>query len=110
MRREYVDNSVDGRYRAVRMQRRENEVSRFTDRQRGVDGREVAHFADENDVRILTQDILESGLESLGVRTHLSLVDDRHLVRMQVLDWILDRENVQALLGVDLVDDGGKRG
>src|SRR5260370_41185853 len=79
MRREYVDNSVDGRYRAVRMQRRENEVSRFTDRQRGLDGLEVAHFADENDVRILTQDILESGLESLGVRTHLSLVDDRHL-------------------------------
>ena len=41
---------------------------------------------------------------------HLALVHQTALVVVQVLDGILDRQNVAAALGVDLVDHGGERG
>src|SRR5690606_34409482 len=37
-------------------------------------------------------------------------VDDRELVRVEELDRVLDRDDVVALLAVDLVDEGGERG
>ena len=109
VRREDVDDAVDRGDGAVRVERGEDEVTRLADGERGLDGLEVAHLADEHDVRVLPEDVLERGLEALGVRADLALVHDRELVRVQVLDRILDRDDVAALLGVDLVDDRRER-
>ena len=105
VRRKNVDDAVDGRDGAVRVQRREDQVAGLADGQRRLDGLEVAHLADEHDVRVLPQDVLEGRLEAIGVGADLALVDDGELVRMQVLDRVFDREDVESLLGVDLVDD-----
>ena len=64
-------------------------------------GLEVAHLADQHDVGILAQDVLERVLEALGVGADLALVDDAVLVRVQVLDRILDRHDVVVALAVD---------
>jgi hypothetical protein len=106
---EDVDDPVDRLHRAVRVQGAEGEVARLGDRQRRLDRLEVAHLADQHDVGVLTEDVLERALEALGVRPDLALVHDAVLVLVQVLDRILDRDDVLALLGVDLVDDRRER-
>ena len=54
--------------------------------QRRLDGFQIAHFADEHDVGILAQDVLERLLEGFGVGANLALIDQALLVRVQVLD------------------------
>ena len=81
MRRKDVDDAVDRRHRALRVQRGEDEVTRLADGERSLDGLEVAHLADENDIGVLPEHVLEGGLEPLGIGADLTLVDDRELVR-----------------------------
>ena len=57
---------------------------------------EVAHFADEDDVRILAQRAAQRVGERLRVDGDFALVDDRLLVAMEELDRILDGHHVRA--------------
>ena len=102
--REDVDDAVDGLHAAVGVQGREGQVAGLGDDQRRLDGLQVAHLADEHDVRVLAQDVLERLLEGAGVGADLALVDQAVLVRVQVLDRVLDGDDVLVPLGVDLVD------
>ena len=54
-RREDGDDAVDAFDRVQRVQGGENHVAGFGRVQRGADGFQIAHFADQNHVRILTQ-------------------------------------------------------
>jgi len=102
--REDVDDAVHGLGRGVRVQRREREVARLGDGQRRGDRLEVAHFADEHDIRVLPQGVLERGREAVRVRADLALVHDAGLVAVDELDRILHRDDVPLQLLVDLVD------
>jgi len=53
VRRKHVDDAVDALHRGIGVQRRERQVPRLGDRQRGGDRLEVAHFAHQHDVRVL---------------------------------------------------------
>ncbi len=64
--------------------------------QAGFDRLEVAHFADEDDVRILPQRAAQRLRERPRVDRDLALVDDRLAVAVQELDRILDRHHVRA--------------
>ena len=55
VRREDVDDAVDRLRRRVGVQRAERQVARLGDLQRRFDRLEVAHLADEHDVRVLAQ-------------------------------------------------------
>ena len=92
------------------MQRREDEVAGLRRGERGRDGLEVAHLAEENHVRVLAQRSAKALREADGVGADLALVDDAALVRVQELDRVLDRDDVVATRAVDLVDERGKRG
>jgi hypothetical protein len=59
-----------------------------------LDGLEVAHFADEDHVRVLTQGAAEGLGEAGHVVADLALVDDRLLVVVVVLDRVFDRDDV----------------
>ena len=107
--RKHVDDAVDRLGRAVRVQRRERQVSRLGDGQTGLNRFQIAHFADEHDVGILPQRVLERGLEALGVDADFALVDDAVLVLVNELDRILDRDHVSLQLLVDLVEHRGER-
>ena len=71
---------------------------------------QVAHLTDQHNVRILAKNVAERGLEGLRVRSYLTLIHHAPLVRMQILDGILDRDDVAVSVDVDLVDDRGQRG
>ena len=63
VRREDVDNTVDGLRRILRVQGGEDEVAGFCRGQRDGDGLEVSKLTDQDDVGVLPQDVLESGAE-----------------------------------------------
>jgi hypothetical protein len=57
----------------------------------------IAHLADEDHVRVLTQHAPQRALEGDGVAADLALVDDRQLVAVEELDRVLDRHHMLGL-------------
>jgi hypothetical protein len=86
------------------------QVARLGRHERGLNRLEVAHFADQNDVRILTQGAAQRQRERVGVYADLALVDHRFLVPMQVFDRVFDGHDVRGAGGVDFVDHRRQRG
>ena len=109
MGREEVDDPVHGLGCVEGVDGGEDEVAGLGRRQGGLHGFLVAHLADEDHVRVLSQDTTEGATEGGGVHSDLALIDDRITVRVQVLDRILDCHDVAGLRLVDLVDHGGER-
>ena len=59
VRREHVDDAVDGLRSILGVQRGVDEVAGLGSRQRNADRLKVAHFTDQDDVRVLTQYVLQ---------------------------------------------------
>ena len=91
---EHVDDAVEGLRGVVGVQRGEHEVTGLGERERDRDRVEVAHLAEEDDVGVLTQGAAQTVGEAVHVGAHLTLVDHRGLVVVQVLDRVLDGEDV----------------
>jgi hypothetical protein len=62
-RREHVDDAIDCFRRARRVQSTKHQVTCCGCRQGKFDSFEIAHFSDENDVRIFAQCAPEGGSE-----------------------------------------------
>ncbi len=67
VRRKHRDDAVDGFGRVKGVQGREHEVAGLGGEQAGLDGLEVAHFADEDDVGVLAQGAAQRLRERAGV-------------------------------------------
>src|SRR3954451_11821627 len=109
LRRERVDDAVDGLRRVLGVKRREDQVAGLGRGQRGLHRLQVAHLADEDHVRVLAEGRLERLAEALRVGAQLALVDDAALVAVQELDRVLDRHDVLVPRLVDLVDHRRER-
>ena len=94
--------------RRVGVQGAEGQVAGFGDAQRGLDGFQVAHFADQHHVRVFAEGGAQGVGEALGVGVQFALVDQAVLVHVHKFDRVLDGEDVLVPLGVDLVDHGGQ--
>ena len=92
------------------MERREHEVTRLGRGQRGRDGLEVPHLAEEDHVGVLAQRRAQGLGEGGSVGADLALRDDAAFVPVHELDWILDGEDVVGLVAIDLVDHRRERG
>ena len=79
------------------------------DDQRRLDGLEIAHFADQDDVGVLPQHVLQRLGEAVRVGEHLALVDHRVLVLVHELDRVLDGDDVLGARVIDLVDHRRER-
>ena len=64
-------------------------------------GFQVAHFADENDVGVLTQGVLEAGGESRAVRADFTLFNHAGFVFQQIFDGVFQRNNTFVVFAVD---------
>src|ERR1700675_4900185 len=82
----------------------------FSGEQGSGNGFQVAHFADENNVRILTQSGAEGGREIRGVYFHFALVNKAFLVAVQELDRVFDGDEMVGAIGVDAIDHGREGG
>jgi hypothetical protein len=106
--REDGDNAVDAFDRIQRVQRGKNHVAGFGRVQSGADGFEVAHFADQDDVRILTQAGAQRGGKRWGIDFHFALVDVTLFVAVQKFDWVFDGDDVLGASGIDAVHHGSE--
>ena len=91
------------------MQRREDEVAGLGGGQRGLDRGEVTHLADQDDVRVLTQDGAQALRVGLRVGADLALIDDALVRRVDVLDRILQRDDVLVPRVIDLIENRRQR-
>src|SRR5205814_5680368 len=101
---------VDGLRGTLRVQRGEDEVTGLRRGQRGRHGLQVAQLADQDDVRVLAQRVLEGGGERAGIRPDFALVDQAALVRVEELDRVLDGDDVRVAGPVGQVQQGGEGG
>jgi hypothetical protein len=108
-RREDVDHAVNrlGRRRGV--QRAEHQVAGFGRRQRQADGFQVAHFADQDDVRVFAQRRAQGVGEGQRVRPDFALVDQALLRFMHEFDRVLDGQDVAVVVFVDVIDHRRQR-
>ena len=82
----------------------------FGGEHRGGDRFQVAHFADEDDVRILTKCGAQRGREGRCVHFHFALVDETFLVAVQIFDRVFNGDDVLGAERIDAVDHRGQRG
>ena len=85
-------------------------MSGFGGEQRSGNGFQVAHFADQNHVGILTQSGAQGGRKVCSVHFDFALVDEAALVAVQKLDGVFDGDQVIGARRVDAVNHRGKRG
>jgi len=88
----------------------EDQVAGFCGSNGGFDRLEVAHFADEDDIRILSKGAPDGLGKTRHVHVDFALGDDAFFVGMIVLDGVLDRDDVGLPGLVDPVDHRGKGG
>src|SRR5262249_44797820 len=109
-RRENGNDTVDGFGGGQRLQGREHQVAGF----RGGQGRsnwfQVAHFGDQDGVRVLTETGAQRRSKRRSVYFHLALVDESLLVAVQKFDRVFDGDNVLGAAAVDAVNHGGQGG
>ena len=110
MHGEHVHNAVHRLHRVHGVQGGEHKVPGFRRRDGKVDGFQVAHFPDQDHVRVLAQHVLERVGKAVGVHIQFALVDERHVVVVHKLGGVFHRHDVNGLGAVDLVDHRRQRG
>ena len=86
------------------MQRRQNQVSRLGSHERRLDGFEVSHLTNHDDVGVLSQHMHQRGSKRMNVRHHLLLHHNAALIFMNILDRILDRDDLRPTMLIDKID------
>jgi hypothetical protein len=76
MRREDRNDAVDGFRRVQRVQRGEDKMAGFGGVKRRFNRLLVAHFTDQDDIRILTQRAAQRQRKASSIDADLALVDD----------------------------------
>ena len=110
VRREDVDDAGEGLHGGAGVQGREDEMAGLRDGERRLDGLAVAHLADQHDVGVLAQHVLQRRAKpSVSLATSRCVTRQR-LGLVQELDGVFQRDDVVAALAVHLVDQGGERG
>src|ERR1051325_4438619 len=81
-------------------------MARFSGLDRGVDALFVAHFADENDVWILTHGVANAVGERVGVDPNFALLELRLFIFKNKFDWVLDADNANGALKINALQQG----
>jgi hypothetical protein len=69
----------------------------------------VTHLADQDHVRVLPEDAAQRLGERVRVEADLTLMYDRLLVPVEILDRVFDRDDVPRIAAVDVVDHRRER-
>ena len=105
-----VDDPVDGLGRRDGVQGGEHEMAGFGGFQGQFDGFQVAHFADENDVRVFAQGAAQGRCKGAGVAADLALVDQAARRSVHEFDGVFDGDDVVAPVVGGVAQHGGQGG
>ena len=90
------------------MKCREDEVTRFAGRKRNPHRLRIPHFADDNHVRSPPERRKQGRRKIRRVDSNFYLLDNAFLLRVLILDWIFNGDNVLGVTPIDFVDEGGQ--
>ncbi len=107
--RKHIDHPIDGLGGRAGVQRAEHQVAGLGGGQRQPNGLQVAHFADQHDIRVLAQRRTQRFTESEGVAFDFALVDQATFRLMNEFDRILDRYDVIGTIVIAVVHHAGQR-
>ena len=107
---EYIHDTVNGIGSGVGMQRCEDQVAGFCGDQRGFDGGKGAHFANQDDIGVFTEDGLQTIGVGTGILSHFALVDDALVGSVDVFDGVFQGDDVLRLGMIDLIQQAGQGG
>ena len=102
---EHVHDPVDGLNRRVCMQSGESQVTRLSYGQSRFNRFQIPELANEADIRILPEDVLQRVLERGRIGTDFPLIDHTALVIVEIFDRVLNGHDVFVSFPVDLIDD-----
>ena len=85
-------------------------MARVSEGNRGFHRFCVTNFTDENHIWCLSHSTLQRRLESVGVKPHFSLIDDRLLMGMDVFNWVFYCDDMAGTCRIAMIDHCGKRG
>src|SRR3989338_1207651 len=108
MRRENVNDTVDGLRGRRSVKRREHQVSGLGERECCTDGFQITHFSDEDHIGVLAEDAAEGFRETEEVCAELTLTDDGLLRLVEEFYRIFEGDDVHRTLTVDRFDHGGE--
>ena len=92
------------------MQRAQHQVAGLGGSQSQADGLQVAHFTDQDDVRVFAQRRAQRFGKAQRVAMDLTLVDQALLRGVHELDRIFNRQDVIRAVLVAMVEHAGERG
>ena len=92
------------------MQRAENKVTGGGRGEGELDRFEIAHFSDEQDVRIFTQRAAQRGGEGACVHADFAMLHEAVLAAMHELDRVFDRDDVIVPLKIRVIHHRRERG
>src|SRR6202050_404749 len=109
-RRKNGDDALNGFRRVESVQGGQNQVAGFGCENGGGDGFQVAHFADEDDVRVLAKCSAQRGVEGRSVHFHFALIDKTLFIAVQIFDRVFDGDDVLGAQRIDAINHRGERG
>ena len=99
-----IDHAVDGLGGTGRMQGAENEVTGFGRRHGHGNRFRIAHFADEDHVRVFPQGRADAFRETRQVRVQFPLHDLAALALVHKFDRVFEADDIEISVPVDVVD------
>ena len=106
--RKYINDTVNGICSADRVKRGQKQMPRLSGSHSNIDGFIVPHFAEENDIRALTQSGAQGGDIVLGIYIYLTLADNTLIMAVKILHGIFQCDDVTPLIFVYLVYHTGQ--
>src|SRR5262249_16072194 len=108
--RKQVENAVDGGAGAGGVNGAEHQVARLGRVDGRLEGFHVTQLAYQNDVRVLTDGILEGLVPVDAIQADFAVIDHRLLGGEGEFDRVFDGQDVQGFPLVDVVKHGGNGG
>src|SRR5208283_497738 len=110
VRRKDVNDTVHRFGGALRVQRAEDQVAGGRRRDGQFDGFQVAHFADENNVRVFAQRAAQSRGKGLGMHADFTVTYQTTFAFVDEFNRVFERDDVVFAIPVRIVHHGGQRG
>ena len=101
---EQIEDTTDGGRSCRCVDRTKNQVPRFGCVNSSHKRFLISHFTNKDDVWVFPHGVLHRYFKVLDVRPNFALIDEAFFFGVDELDWVLERQNVFAVLRIDPIE------
>ena len=86
----------------------ENQVTGFCSGQGQANCFNIAHFADQDYIRVFTQSGTQGLVESMGITMNLTLIDKALFRLVYKFNWVFNGQDMPGLGGIEVINHGSQ--